>query len=295
MRTDMKRRFPVAILLVVGTLIFAGCGSDESDGTDENYSDAMAREHEGDTPTGNDVAWLEPAVPVNGSDVEYASVDGAAISGYFATPEHRNGTEMPGLIVIHEWWGLNENIEAMARRLAGEGYMALAVDMYGNNVAETPDSAKALMQKVMDNPKSGVDNLGQAIDFLKKQGATRIGVIGWCFGGGWSLQTALNFPDQIEATVIYYGHLENDPEQLAKLDMPVLGIFGEEDTGIPVEGVRAFESTLDSLGVEKSIHIYPNASHAFANPSGERYNAEAATDAWSKTEAFLAEHLKGAE
>ena len=279
-------------LLAVLALFSSACNQENTETESaEEFTEAMAKEHAGDTPTGNSVAWLEPATEVEGEPVSYTTIDGTGITGYLARPKSQESSST-GVIVIHEWWGLNDNIRAMARRIAGDGYVALAVDLYNGNVAGTSDSAKILMGEAMQNKDQAIANLKDGIAYLKAQGATKIGVIGWCFGGAWSLQTALNFPDDIDATVIYYGHLVNDPDMLAKLDMPLLGIFGEEDGGIPVAQVREFESTLDSLGKQHTIQIYPNANHAFANPSGERYNAEAAVDAWTKTTAFLSEHLK---
>lgn len=271
------------LALAVGLL--SGCG-DNAGKEEENFADTMAKEHAGDKPTGNDVAWLEPTQPVDTAQVTYSAGD-----GYMAMPA-TSDTALPGLIVIHEWWGLNDNIKAMARRIAGEGYRVLAVNLYNGRVATTPDEAKKYMQEAMDNPSKGLKTIEGAIAELKKGGATKVGVLGWCFGGGWSLQTAMNFPKDIDAMVMYYGKLETDPKELKKLDMPVLGIFGGLDEGIPVEQVKRFESVLDSLKVDATVQIYPDANHAFANPSGERYNAEAAKDAWGKTAAFLAQHLK---
>jgi carboxymethylenebutenolidase len=135
--------------------------------------------------------------------------------------------------------------------------------------------------------------LKQAYQYLAQQQDEReIGVIGWCFGGGWSLETALALPQKIDATVIYYGRLVTDPQRLEKLDMPVIGFFGAEDNGIPREKVKAFEAALNEVGVTNSIYIYEGAGHAFANPSGTRYQAKAAEDAWQKTVAFLNEYLK---
>jgi carboxymethylenebutenolidase len=202
---------------------------------------------------------------------------------------------LPGLIVIQEWWGLNDNIRAMADRLAGEGYLALAVDLYGGEVAEDRDKAMQLMQAAMNESAALEENLRQAYAYLEEEaGAPRIGTIGWCFGGGWSLNTALLLPDKVDATVIYYGRLVTDREALAKLGMPILGVFGAEDQGIPVESVKEFEAALDSLGKEAQIRIYEGADHAFANPSGTRYQPEAAADAWEKTIAFFNQHLKEA-
>jgi carboxymethylenebutenolidase len=167
----------------------------------------------------------------------------------------------------------------------------LAVDLYEGEVAEDREGAMTLMRGASENRDRLVENLRQAHAYLAAQGATSIGVIGWCFGGGWSLQTGLTLGDEIDATVIYYGRLQTETDALAALASPVLGIFGAEDRGIPLEGVRKFEAALAELGKPASIHVYEGADHAFANPSGTRYNAEAAEDAWSKTLAFFAQHL----
>src|SRR5699024_9675688 len=136
------------------------------------------------------------------------------------------------------------------------------------------------------------DNLSQVYDyFASRQGARKVGVIGWCFGGAWSLQAGLAMPAEIDATIIYYGRLVTETSELSKLDMPVLGIFGAEDDGIPTEQVKEFEAALNEANVTSDIHIYEGADHAFANPSGTRYNKEAAEDAWQKTVDFLAEYL----
>jgi carboxymethylenebutenolidase len=117
--------------------------------------------------------------------------------------------------------------------------------------------------------------------------APAVGSIGWCFGGGWSLTTALLLPGQLDAAVIYYGHLVTDPQRLATLDIPILGLFGEQDQGIPLDGVRAFEGALKELGKDAKILVYPGADHAFANPSGRNYQPETAEKAWLETTAFL--------
>jgi carboxymethylenebutenolidase len=149
------------------------------------------------------------------------------------------------------------------------------------------------MSASMEREAELEDNLRQAYAFLTEEaGAPRVGVIGWCFGGGWSLRTALMLPGEIDAAVIYYGRLITDREQLKALDAPLLGIFGAEDGGIPIDGVKEFETALNELGKDSQILIYDGAEHAFANPSGTRYDAEAAEDAWAETLAFLEEHLE---
>ena len=258
---------------------------------DKDYLERMAEEHENDTPVSN-VSMDEVQDSVTAETVTYATVGDNEITGYLAKPAEAEG-DLPGIIVIHEWWGLNDNIRMMARKLAAEGYTALAVDLYNGKVAETSDQARQIMSEAMKNEDAAVSNLKQAHAYLVDQyNAPRTGVIGWCFGGGWSLQTALALPGEVDATVIYYGRLETDPGTLEKLQMPVLGIFGSEDRGIPPSTVNEFEAALNEAGVENSIHIFEGANHAFANPSGSRYMKEAAEDAWKKTVAFFEENLK---
>ncbi|HEX3553212.1 MAG TPA: dienelactone hydrolase family protein [Thermoanaerobaculia bacterium] len=254
----------------------------------------MAQEHQHDKPAPTPAATQEPAHPVSAEEVTYAQAGGKPVHGYLARPREAKGN-LPALVVIHEWWGLNDNIRAMTRRLAGEGYQALAVDLYGGATADNPDAAMKLMNGVMANRAPAADNLKQAVAWLKGRGATRIGVIGWCFGGGWSLQTALLAPNDIGATVIYYGHLETDPAKLAILKSPVIGFFGADDKSIPVDGVHAFETELKKQGRPVEVHVYDGAGHAFANPSGGSYRPEAARDAWQRTTAFLAKYLKGGD
>ncbi len=262
----------------------------------EQYTERMEQEHQGDKPVATEVALTPPAQEVISKSVDYATVDGTVVTGFLAQPASavNSGEALPAIIAIHEWWGLNDNIKAVAERLAGEGYSVLAVDFYGGAVAEKPDQAKQLMQGVMGQPAPAKENLLQAYDYLVDQlGATAVGSIGWCFGGAWSLNTGLFIPDELDALVIYYGRLETDERVLSPLITPVAGFFGGLDKGIPVADVKAFEATLTELGQSPEIYIYDDADHAFANPSGQRYNAAAAQDAWEKTTAFLEKHLKG--
>lgn len=260
-------------------------------GEEASITDRTAIEHQNDKPIPSEIASSEPSVPVVGTTVEYATINGETATGYLAQPENAEEA-LPAVIAIHEWWGLNENIEAMARKIAGEGYTVLAVDLYNDRIAETPENARELMQSVMDNPEPARENLQQAYNYLiDEQNAPKVGTIGWCFGGAWSLQTALMLPEAIDATVIYYGQLVTDTDQLATLEMPILGIFGAEDSLIPVAQVREFEESLAELNKNATIIVYEDAGHAFANPSGDRYVPEAAMDAWEETKAFFAEYL----
>jgi carboxymethylenebutenolidase len=258
-----------------------------------DYSQRILHSHQGDSPVAAGAIAQVPTVPVTGERVTYGTVNNQPVSGYLARPADAT-TPLPALIVIHEAWGLNENIEMMTQRLAGEGYTALAVDLYNGAVAQNLDQARAQARAASQNPQQLEANLRQAYQYLEiEQQAPKIGSIGWCFGGSWSLNTALLFPNELDAAVIYYGgQLVTDPERLSSLEMPILGIFGALDDNPPVETVKQFEAALKSLNKPVEVHIYEGADHAFANPSGTRYKADAAADAWDKTVAFLERYLK---
>lgn len=256
---------------------------------DDDLVARMAREHAQDSPVASPAAEVDPAASVMSSVVSYARLGKTDVKGHFARPT--GDGPFQGVIVIHEWWGLNDNIKWMADRFAGEGYLALAVDLYEGEVATDREGAMNLMRGSTSQTDRLKENLRQARKFLADAGATRVGSVGWCFGGGWSLQAGLALGDDLDAVVIYYGRVSSDPAELAPLSAPVLGLFGEADTGIPVDGVRAFERALGDLGKPVTIQVYPGAGHAFANPSGTRYDEEAADDAWSRTLAFFANHL----
>jgi carboxymethylenebutenolidase len=277
---------PHILLLSLILLLPAMARADE-----RSTMDRMAQEHKHDKPTATQAAKEEPAQPVTAEEVTYGEAGGKPLRGYLAKPKSASGS-LPGIVVIHEWWGLNDNIRAMTRRLAGEGYQALAVDLYGGQKADNPDAAMKLVNGVMQNRAAGEENLRRAVVYLESKGAPKIGVIGWCFGGGWSLATTLLMPDKIDATVIYYGHLETDPKKLSVIKNPVMGSFGAQDKSIPPATVRQFESALKKLGKPVDVKIYDGAGHAFANSSGGNYRPEAAKDAWQRTTAFFARHLQ---
>lgn len=208
--------------------------------------------------------------------------------GYFARPE-AEGT-YPGVVMIHENRGLRPEIKATADQLAKEGYMVLAVDLYKGQVLETQEQARAASGSF--NQEEGIQNLKAAKTFLKEKGATKIASLGWCFGGRQSVAFAISEP--LDATVVYYGgNMASTKQELSPIQWPVLGIFGDKDQAIPVEKVKEFESSLNALGVENEIYIYPGVGHAFANPSGMNYAPNETKDAWGKTITFLNKYLKG--
>jgi carboxymethylenebutenolidase len=173
----------VPLLLAIGftALVAAGCGSsDESAAAASAAVAATAAEHAHDAPTPTPAAEAEPAVPVLEQELAYGEGATNNLVGYLAMPQDA-AEPLPGIIVIHEWWGLNDNIKAMTRRLAGEGYVALAVDLNGGRTAGTPAAAEALMSELLAEPDAARANLSQAYDYLEKYAfAPRIASIGWC-------------------------------------------------------------------------------------------------------------------
>jgi carboxymethylenebutenolidase len=222
--------------------------------------------------------------------VSYKSGD-ETVQGILYTPEGKG--PFPGLIVIHEWWGLNDWVKEQASKLADQGYVALAVDLYRGKVATTPEEAHEIMRGVPED--RAASDLHAAFAFLQSQPnvkKNRIGAIGWCMGGGYSLDVALQEP-ALAADVINYGHLAVSPESLKKINAPVLGIFGGQDRGISADDVKKFEQSLKQMGKKVEIHIYPDAGHAFENPNNTGgYRADDAADAWKRTVAFLQNTLK---
>ena len=224
-------------------------------------------------------------LPTQGPDsFKGQTIDLAGTTAYLSLPAG-NGP-FPAIIVIHEWWGLNPNIKHWADRLAGIGWAALAIDLYSGVVATDRDTAMKAMKSV-DDAKAHA-TIHAAMEFLKSDPrilAPKRAVIGWCFGGGWSLQTALAEP--VDGAIMYYGRPETDPSKLAVFKGKLLGVFGNKDEGITPKDVDKFEGALQQAGVHAEIHRY-DADHAFANPSNPKYDEKNAADAWTKVEAFLA-------
>jgi len=226
-----------------------------------------------------------------GKEVTYKSGD-ESVQATLYTPA--GAGPFPAIIVIHEWWGLNDWVKEQASKLADQGYVALAVDLYRGKVADNPDTAHQLARGLPEDRAKR--DLAAAFDYLSRQKnvkAERIGSIGWCMGGGYSLDVALEEP-KLAAAVINYGHLATDPAALGKINAAILGNFGAQDQGIPPDSVSKFELQLKGLGKSADIKIYPDAGHAFENPNNKNgYRAADAEDAWQRTVAFLAAHLKG--
>jgi len=291
----------ILLVLLTSALLLGGCDT-PADGGNESEKEAgrenveaMSREHAEDTTDASPAAEQAPTRPViSDPKLPYAEVNNELVYGYFSAPADVF-EPLPALIVIHEWWGLNDNVRAMADRLAAEGYMVLAIDLYAGKTAGTPEEARQLMLGVVEDSDSARENLRMAWDFLDTAGAPRIGSLGWCFGGAWSLNAAQLLGEDLDAAVIYYGQVTDDEEKLAAVSAPILGLFAAEDRGIEVDSVTAFADALDRLRKPNEIHVYPGVGHAFANPTGRNYNAEAAQDAWAKALDFLRRYMSSDE
>jgi len=241
------------------------------------------------------IAAADDSIKLQNKTVEYYQDS----QGYLVYPLSTNGTlsnKLPAVIMVHEWWGLNENIKNMANILARQGFVVLAADLYKGEVANTPQRAAELVQSVRNNQNISIANLQSAVKYLgslPNVDDSKIVSVGWCFGGGQSLQLALNSQEHpLAATVIYYGTpLVTNESSLSVIKWPVLGIFGDKDQAISLEQINLFRKSLDQNGITNEIHIYKGVGHAFANPSGDNYAPKETQDAWQKTLSFLKKYV----
>lgn len=235
-------------------------------------------------------AILLYAAPVKTETVSYKSGD-ETVSGFLALPE--GGGKHPAIVVIHEWWGLNDQVKEDAQKLAAQGYVALAVDLYRGKVATTPDEAHELMRGVPDD--RGIRDLEAAFAYLAARPdvkANKIGSVGWCMGGGWSIKLAMSEP-KLAACAVNYGPLPTEAASISKIQAPVLGNFGAEDRGITPASVQAFETAMKAAGKPCDVKIYDGAGHAFENPNNkDGYRPQAAADAWARMTAFFKKTLQ---
>jgi len=216
-------------------------------------------------------------------DVEIKIEGAEPLRGSIAVPDAETG---PAVLLIHEWWGLNDQIKAVAAELAKLGFVAFAIDLFDSEPVDNPDAAMQLVQALDKEAASA--KLVAAIGWLAayERGTGKVATIGWCFGGGWSLDASLATP--VDATVIYYGNVEKTAAQLEPLYGPVLGHFATQDQFITKDMVERFEKSMAEAGKSEFLTVYwYDADHAFANPSGARYDASDAKLAWDRTIEFL--------
>ncbi len=227
------------------------------------------------------------------ANTQYQSPDGTTLHGYLAEPEGPG--PHPAVLLIHEWWGLNEGILTLAEALAEEGYVVLAADAYRGEVTRL--FPRALWLRITTPTAQIHRDLDAALEHLRTNESVdpdRIASMGFCFGGGQSLQLGLRQSENLAVTILYYGAVVTEPELLRPLAdaSPVLGIFGEEDQQIFVEDILEFEAALNSLEIPNEITIYDGVGHAFLTEDNYDRPGQAMR-AWQQTLAFLEANLKG--
>ena len=228
-----------------------------------------------------------------GKMVSYKRPDGKTVNGYLAEPPA--GAKAPGMVVIQEWWGLNDQIKGVADKLAKSGYRALVPDLYRGKVALEANEAQHLMQGLNFGDAAGQDIRG-AVQYLK-QSSPKVGVTGFCMGGALTVLSAVNVPEA-DAAVIWYGYPPLEYVDAKKIKAPLLGHWATQDQAFVIGGVDALEKKLREANVKFEFHRY-HCKHAFANETADqkkldmlKYDSKAAELAWQRTMDFLAKQLK---
>ena len=280
-RRDFLRKATVALgSAAAATALLAACQPVQ------DVPPPVVKEEAGGEGEGSGMAVASAVGLITGM-ANYLHRDGGDLMGYLARPE---GDEpAPALIVLQEWWGLNDHIMDVANRFAHEGFVALAPDLYHGVVTSEPDEARKLIME-LDMPNA-VAEIQQAIAHLQEQpfvASEKVGITGFCMGGGLVLQVAL-VEENLSAAIPWYGR-PLSPEDAAKVKAPVLGLYGAEDGGIPVAAVKAMEEAMTAAGIENEFVIYEGAPHAFFNDTRPSYNEAAAADAWPRALAWLRAH-----
>lgn len=215
---------------------------------------------------------------------------GLEIPGYLAEPEDEEAKA--GLIVIQEWWGLTDDIKEIADRYSIEGYLAFAPDLYHGRATTEPDEARKLMMAMERDVAS--QEIDTAIGWIKaEQALGKVGCVGYCLGGGLTLATAIRPTSNVDAVHVYYGGGMPSAEQIANIKVPVLGSYGSEDAGIPIEQVDMLRTTLDEHGITNDITVYNGAEHSFFNDTRPSYHENAAMDSWMKSVEWFEQYLTG--
>ena len=229
-----------------------------------------------------------------GKTISYKRPDGQSVAGYLAEPAQAAGA--PGMVVIQEWWGLNDQIKGVADKLAAAGYRALVPDLYRGKVALAANEAQHLMTGLDFGDAAGQDVRG-AVRHLKATGSAKVGVTGFCMGGALTVLSAVNVPEA-DAAVVWYGFPPLEYVDATKITAPMLGHYATEDEAFPIAKVDELEGKLRAANVKFQFHRY-HAKHAFANETADsknlpmlKYDAGAAALAWQRTMDFLARHLK---
>ena len=232
-----------------------------------------------------------PARDTLAESLPYADIDSDLVYGYFAIPSDMIDP-LPAIVLVHDTSGLDDGMKAVADRLAGDGYIVLAVDLYRGRPTATAADIREREIELVENHDQTLDNLRQAFAFIRAStGAPSVAVTGFGLGGGWALTSMLQLPDSIDAAVSFYGQVRNNREVLQQVDVPFLGFFLESDRAVKAESVRDFEEAMQSLSKDVFIRIYEEGDPGFAMPGAEAYDSYLADEAWSVMLAFLEQRL----
>jgi len=288
----MQRILAGRSALCMAGVILLAIGACEKRTTEESdVSDAAPPSRSAQPPETAEAAETERAV--DAETLPYADVGEKLVYGYFAFPSDM-AEPLPAILLVHDWWGLDDDMRTAANRLAAAGYMVLAIDLYGGATTNNLDKAREITIGVVANAADVDENIRQAIEFVDVAGAPSVGIAGWGFGGGYALNAALRFPDRINAVVVFYGQVPGNTDQLATLASPVLGLFGAADLSVPVDSVQEFAAATSRLGKPAEIEIYDTAGQGFADPKQRQFDAAIAARAWKRMLDFLAENLPSA-
>lgn len=289
----MRQRWFLAAILFV-----CACSQDDepaavADSGGAAPGSAAAVTATGDSPS---ISEIPPSIEVTGYEIAYGDAAVRIHNGYFVLPSDV-GEPLPAVILIHDQWGLNDYVRAMARRISGEGYAVLAIDLFGGQTADAAGPAGALVGQFLGDRPAVLENIGQARAWLEENGLPpRIGVVGFGYGGEWALEAALAFGEGIDAVVIFYGNVIGDHDRLETLSAPLFGAFAAQDDTIPLREVTQFRSSLRDLGKDNAIVLIHSAvGHDFANPESAAYDHDAAVENWSSAIDFLGTSLHAEE
>ena len=287
----MRQLWTLALVLLA-----CACGRDDgatvADPAEPATGAAPAASATRDSPS---IADIAPSIEVTGYEIAYGDPAVHIHNGYFVLPADV-GEELPGVLLIHDQWGLNDYVRAMARRLSGEGYAVLAIDLFDGQTAGSAAQADVLAGQFLGDRAAVLANIGQARAWLEENGLPpRMGALGFGHGGEWALEAGLDAGDAFDAIVMFYGRVIGNADELEMLSAPLLGIFAQQDDTVPLRDVTQFRSRLRDLGKSAVVLIHPNVAHDFAYPDSAAYDHDAAVENWNSAVDFLATSLHSEE
>jgi carboxymethylenebutenolidase len=275
----------LSVAIAASALLLSACERRESGAAGTGAESATAA-----PPAATTATPPAPDRPVDAERLAYAEVEEQLVYGYFAAPSDMV-EPLPALLLVHDWWGLDDETRAAANRLAAAGYMVLAVDLYGGETVADIAAARLKNIDIVENVRAVQSNLQQAVQFVGAVGAPSVGMVGWGAGGGIALNTAVDNPERISAVVLYYSQVPTSSDDLATLEARVLGMFGSDDRTISADSIDAFAAAMNRLSNPADIEIYAGAGHGFADSQRRQYNPAAAARAWQRMLDFLAANL----